>query len=158
MPRHTTSSPTRSAYAVPAAATRTRHGCGARCRRGCSWACLPCARPRRWRRRRDDQEQPETTAWACTPAAGRAAALTLVAAAVCPHPPLLVPAVGAGADVELEELRRRCADAVATVTSADPDVVYVVGLDGPVRATSLAPWGVDVAVDVPEPLPLSVLA
>ena len=81
----------------------------------------------------------------------------LVAAAVCPHPPLLVPTVAAGAASELAALRDRCTDALATVTAASPTVIYVVGIDSSPRATSFAPWGAPVDVDVPEPLPLSLL-
>jgi hypothetical protein len=81
----------------------------------------------------------------------------LVAAAVCPHPPLLIPAAmgaaglagaglagagrrlggrhGAGqpdgghddADAELRELRDCCATAVATLLAAGPDLLAVVG-------------------------------
>lgn len=80
----------------------------------------------------------------------------LTAAAVCPHPPLLVPELAAGAAAELDDLRAACAAAVDTL--APYDVLYVVGADIGVRATSFAPWGVGVPVDVPEPLPLAVLA
>jgi hypothetical protein len=78
----------------------------------------------------------------------------LVAAAICPHPPLLVPELAAGAAGEMDDVRRGCADAVAAVWSARPDVVFVVGVDAGLRAQSFAPWGAPVAVDVPEPLPL----
>ncbi|MDQ1747727.1 MAG: hypothetical protein QOD07_1990 [Frankiaceae bacterium] len=79
----------------------------------------------------------------------------LTAAAVCPHPPLLVPELASGAAAELDDLRAACVAAVAAL--APYDVLYVVGADIGVHATSFAPWGVDVRVDVPEPLPLSVL-
>lgn len=79
----------------------------------------------------------------------------LTAAAVCPHPPLLVPELAAGAAAELDGLRAAC---LAAVDALPPDaVLYVVGADGRPHATSFAPWGVDVGVDVPEPLPLAVL-
>lgn len=81
----------------------------------------------------------------------------LVAAAVLPHPPLLVPELAAGAAAELDELRAACARAVAAVASSAPDVTYLVGVDSLPHARSFAPWGADVAVDVPEPLPLSLL-
>jgi hypothetical protein len=54
----------------------------------------------------------------------------LVAAALCPHPPVLVPEVAGGAAPELDELRAACDDAVRALTTADPDVVVVVG-NGP---------------------------
>ena len=51
----------------------------------------------------------------------------LVAAAVCPHPPLLVPGVGAGASGELDDLRTACDAAVAALLATDPSLVVVVG-------------------------------
>ncbi|MDI3386390.1 class III extradiol dioxygenase subunit B-like domain-containing protein [Streptomyces sp. B-S-A8] len=51
----------------------------------------------------------------------------LVAAAVCPCPPLLVPEVAAGAAGELAEARAACADAVAVLAAARPDRLIVVG-------------------------------
>jgi hypothetical protein len=85
----------------------------------------------------------------------------LVAAAVLPHPPLLVPELARGADLELDDLRARCRAAVDSVLAAPPDVTFVVGADIGLRATTFAPWGLShdepVPVDVPEPLPLSVL-
>lgn len=83
--------------------------------------------------------------------------MVLVAAAACPCPPLLVPALASGAAAELDELRACCAAAVAALDDARPDVLYVVAADGGPRARSLAPWGVAVAVDVPEPVPLGLL-
>jgi hypothetical protein len=83
--------------------------------------------------------------------------VTLVAAAVCPHPPLLVPELAAGAAAEMDDIRRRCHVAIDRLTGASPDLLAVVGTDDRPRATSFAPWGVDVSVDVPEPLPLSLL-
>ena len=81
----------------------------------------------------------------------------LVAAAVLPHPPILVPAVAAGAAAELDELRDACRRAVKAVAASSPDVTYLVGVDSAPHATSFAPWGVDEPVDVPEPLPLPLL-
>ncbi|MFD5034653.1 class III extradiol dioxygenase subunit B-like domain-containing protein [Streptomyces sp. NPDC058405] len=51
----------------------------------------------------------------------------LVAAAVCPCPPLLVPAVAAGAAPELDALRAACADALGVLSAARPDRLIVVG-------------------------------
>lgn len=81
----------------------------------------------------------------------------LVAAAVCPHPPLLVPPLATGAAAELDALRRRCETAVGRLWAAGPDAVFLIGLDSGHHATSLGPWGVEVGIDVPEPLPLSLL-
>ncbi|SER96443.1 hypothetical protein SAMN04487983_102639 [Streptomyces sp. yr375] len=51
----------------------------------------------------------------------------LVAAAVCPCPPLLVPEVAAGAAPELDAARTACSDALAVLTAARPDRLVVVG-------------------------------
>ncbi|MEU4255984.1 MULTISPECIES: class III extradiol dioxygenase subunit B-like domain-containing protein [Streptomyces] len=53
----------------------------------------------------------------------------LVAAAVCPCPPLLVPAVAAGAAPELDRARTACLDAVGVLAAARPDRLVVVGPD-----------------------------
>ncbi|MFG2918634.1 class III extradiol dioxygenase subunit B-like domain-containing protein [Kitasatospora sp. NPDC048298] len=55
----------------------------------------------------------------------------LVAAAVCPCPPLLVPEVAAGAAPELDGLRAACDEALAALVEAAPQLVVVVGT-GPV--------------------------
>jgi hypothetical protein len=90
----------------------------------------------------------------------------LVAAAVCPHPPLLIPAaMGAAglADAELRELRACCADAVAGLLAAGPELLVVVGgaADSAVYAGhvagSLRPFGVPATVGSGRPvLPLSL--
>ncbi|MBC9728501.1 class III extradiol dioxygenase subunit B-like domain-containing protein [Streptomyces sp. TRM68367] len=51
----------------------------------------------------------------------------LVAAAVCPCPPLLVPAVAAGAAPELDTARAACTDALRVLTAARPGRLVVVG-------------------------------
>lgn len=51
----------------------------------------------------------------------------LVSAAVCPCPPLLVPAVAAGAAPELDAARDACADAVGVLAASRPDRLVVVG-------------------------------
>src|SRR4051812_9044674 len=88
----------------------------------------------------------------------------LVAATVCPHPPVLVPAVAAGAAPDLDALRTTCFDAVRRLTSQDADVV-VVGAgrtpgawDG-AAGGSLRGFGVDVAFGGPDrvlPLALTI--
>ena len=60
----------------------------------------------------------------------------LVAAAVCPHPPLLVPGVGAGASGELDGLRVACDAAVLDLLAPDPTLVVVVG-----GAPAVGPYG-----------------
>jgi hypothetical protein len=54
----------------------------------------------------------------------------LVAAAVCPCPPLLVPEVAAGAAPELDALRDACTDAVGLLAASRPDRLAVVGAAG----------------------------
>ncbi|MEU1166654.1 class III extradiol dioxygenase subunit B-like domain-containing protein [Streptomyces sp. NPDC005921] len=51
----------------------------------------------------------------------------LVAAAVCPSPPLLVPEVAAGAAPELDGARAACTDALGVLAAARPDLLVVVG-------------------------------
>ncbi|MFE1840642.1 class III extradiol dioxygenase subunit B-like domain-containing protein [Streptomyces sviceus] len=51
----------------------------------------------------------------------------LVAAAVCPCPPLLVPEVAAGAAPELDGARAACTDALGVLAAARPDLLVVVG-------------------------------
>ncbi|WP_309096014.1 class III extradiol dioxygenase subunit B-like domain-containing protein [Streptomyces sp.] len=56
----------------------------------------------------------------------------LVAAAVCPCPPLLVPEVAAGAAPELDAARAACTDALGVLAAARPDRLVVVGpVDAP---------------------------
>ncbi|MFF3754474.1 class III extradiol dioxygenase subunit B-like domain-containing protein [Streptomyces sp. NPDC002018] len=54
----------------------------------------------------------------------------LVAAAVCPCPPLLVPAVAAAAAPELDAVRAACTDALGVLAAARPDELVVVGPAG----------------------------
>ncbi|MFE9888670.1 class III extradiol dioxygenase subunit B-like domain-containing protein [Streptomyces scopuliridis] len=51
----------------------------------------------------------------------------LVAAAVCPSPPLLVPGVAAGAAPELDAVRAACSDALGVLAAARPERLVVVG-------------------------------
>ncbi|MGW7524616.1 class III extradiol dioxygenase subunit B-like domain-containing protein [Streptomyces sp. NPDC054783] len=51
----------------------------------------------------------------------------LVAAAVCPCPPVLVPEVAAGAAPELDAARSACSDALGVLAAARPDLLVVVG-------------------------------
>ncbi|MGH8869638.1 MAG: hypothetical protein ACRDYU_16800 [Actinomycetes bacterium] len=91
----------------------------------------------------------------------------LLAAALCPSPPLLVPEVAAGAATELDGMRTACDAAVGQMLDVGVGRVTVVG-PGP-RATfesgaagSLGPYGVDVRVALgpdaggPAALPLSL--
>ncbi|MFD3543911.1 hypothetical protein ACFWUQ_31020 [Streptomyces sp. NPDC058662] len=58
----------------------------------------------------------------------------LVAAAVCPAPPLLVPEVAAGAAAELGDARTACSDALAVLAASRPDLLVVVGPTDPDHA------------------------
>ncbi|KJY28672.1 class III extradiol dioxygenase subunit B-like domain-containing protein [Streptomyces katrae] len=94
----------------------------------------------------------------------------LVAAAVCPAPPLLVPEVAAGAAAELDEARTACSDALAVLAASRPDVLVVVGSadaehQGPYPQGSRGGfhgYGVDAEVRLgegeegPRPLPASL--
>lgn len=51
----------------------------------------------------------------------------LVAAAVCPCPPLLVPEVAAGAAPELDAARAACTDALGVLAASRPERLLVVG-------------------------------
>ncbi|WP_189938315.1 class III extradiol dioxygenase subunit B-like domain-containing protein [Streptomyces sulfonofaciens] len=85
----------------------------------------------------------------------------LVAAAVCPCPPLLVPEVAAGAAPELDAARDACAEAVAVLAASRPDRLVVVG---PVAGADRTPFptgtpgsfqgfGVDLGVRLGAPEP-----
>ena len=91
----------------------------------------------------------------------------LVAAAVCPCPPLLVPEVASGAAAELDGLRAACDSALRAVLAAGPDLLWVVGPDAEHGTFedggtgSFAPYGVDLTVTLgrgapAEPLPSSL--
>lgn len=93
----------------------------------------------------------------------------LVAAAVCPHPPALVPEVASSAAADLDDLRSRCFAAIDAVAVAVPDLLVIVGTAESTRhfaagaGGSLAAYGVDIAVAVPgadvrapDELPLSL--
>ena len=64
--------------------------------------------------------------------------MPVVSAAVCPHPPLLVPEVASGAAAELDDLRTACLTAIDGLSNATS--VLVVGT-GPVRTTFPAAAG-----------------
>ncbi|CAM5535484.1 hypothetical protein GCM10010329_28760 [Streptomyces spiroverticillatus] len=97
----------------------------------------------------------------------------LVAAAVCPCPPLLVPEVASGAAPELDAARDACADALGVLAASRPDLLVVIGPAGQDRRGphpqgargSFSGFGVDLEVrlgaDTPEgvaarPLPDSL--
>jgi hypothetical protein len=78
-----------------------------------------------------------------------------VAAAVLPHPPLLVPELAGAAAPELTPLRAACQEALATVVAAAADLTIIIG-DGPVWGVpapaapgSFHPYGAEVSVVLP---------
>jgi len=89
----------------------------------------------------------------------------LIAAAVCPHPPLLIPEVtgASGPDAgELGHLRAACRDAVAVLLGAAPGLLVVTGgaphtTEYPADAGgSLTSFGVPFTVGAGSALPLSL--
>ncbi|WP_338673333.1 class III extradiol dioxygenase subunit B-like domain-containing protein [Streptomyces sp. SCSIO 30461] len=78
----------------------------------------------------------------------------LVAAAVCPCPPLLVPDVAAGAAPELDTARAACGRALEELAAVRPDRLVVIGPAGPGEAGtypqgtpgSFGGYGVDTGV------------
>ncbi|WP_030175829.1 hypothetical protein [Spirillospora albida] len=73
----------------------------------------------------------------------------LISAAVCPHPPILVPELAGGAAPELDELRAACDEAVGRLLSVPADLLIVVGAAEQTRAygrgayATLRPYGLD---------------
>jgi hypothetical protein len=89
----------------------------------------------------------------------------LIAAAVCPHPPLLVPEVTGTADPgdrELRRLRAACREAVAVLLGEAPGLLVVVGGAGqtaeypPGPGGSLRDFGVPFTLGADPVLPLSL--
>ena len=76
----------------------------------------------------------------------------LVAAAVCPHPPLLVPQVAQRAAAELDPLRQACSAAVGALLGQHPDLLVLVGAGTATRRHPAGTQGTlrrfGVAVDV----------
>ncbi|MFC7545490.1 class III extradiol dioxygenase subunit B-like domain-containing protein [Plantactinospora sp. GCM10030261] len=80
--------------------------------------------------------------------------MPLVAAAVCPHPPLIVPEVAGDAAPELNGLRGACDDALVALLAAGPDEIILVG-GGPETtgfgagaSGTLWPYGVPLAISL----------
>lgn len=67
--------------------------------------------------------------------------MTLRAVAVVPHPPVLIPAVAAGAAAELEALRQACDEAVGAVVAAAPDLILIIGGGPETVAAGAGDWG-----------------
>ncbi|MEU6746013.1 hypothetical protein ABZ914_07305 [Spirillospora sp. NPDC046719] len=73
----------------------------------------------------------------------------LISAAVCPHPPILVPDLAAGAAPELDDVRAACDEAVTRLGAQDADALIVVGGAQATRAygagayATLRPYGLE---------------
>lgn len=87
----------------------------------------------------------------------------------CPSPPLLIPAVAAGAAAELDDLRAACATVIGRLLDTAPDEIVVVGTGPgtgwfrPGATGGLAGYGVPVTATLPgadpaggPPLPLAL--
>jgi hypothetical protein len=76
------------------------------------------------------------------------------AVAFCPHPPLLLPGIATGIEIETQSLRSACKTAIDRLIDASPSQLLVIGADGPlVDSHSFAPGLI--AADRP-PMPLSL--
>ncbi len=68
----------------------------------------------------------------------------IIAAAICPHPPLIVPTVAGAAAFETDDLRAACDLAVARLLAASPRQVVIIGADGePLGLRGYAPGAPD---------------
>lgn len=79
---------------------------------------------------------------------------TIAAVAFCPHPPLLVPEIAAGAATETESLRSACDEAVRRLVAAGPSQIVILGAHGP--AAGLRGFAPDLAELPDDQLPLSL--
>ncbi|MEH0936748.1 class III extradiol dioxygenase subunit B-like domain-containing protein [Micromonospora psammae] len=76
----------------------------------------------------------------------------LVAAAVCPHPPMIVPELAGAAAPELDDLRTAADAAVTRLLDTRPDCLVVLGGGAatswliPPATGSFRPWGLDLTV------------
>jgi hypothetical protein len=87
--------------------------------------------------------------------------MPVVSAAVCPHPPLLVPEVASGAASDLDDLRAVCLAAIDKLSTADRLVVVgtgpTAGRYGADASGSFTPYGAALQVGSGTPtLPLSL--
>ena len=74
----------------------------------------------------------------------------LIAAAVCPHPPLLVPELAGGLAPDLDPLRAACDVAIDRLYAAEPEALLILGAtDSPSLASagSFHEFGLDLRVD-----------
>lgn len=69
--------------------------------------------------------------------------MAVVSVAVCPHPPLLVPEVAAGAAHELDDLRRACDAAIHRMLERCDEVRLLVSSAGLPSAVEIGRWLLD---------------
>jgi hypothetical protein len=102
---------------------------------------------------------------ACPPSSPDSVPAVLVAAAVCPHPPLLVPRVAGQITGDLDACRAACAQVIDDLLAARPDLLVVLGGGPQTREHqagsrgSLDPYGVEMTLgegEGPRSLPLSL--
>ncbi|MEU5525950.1 hypothetical protein ABZ744_03315 [Micromonospora chersina] len=67
--------------------------------------------------------------------------MPLVAAAVCPHPPLIVPELAGAAAPELDDLRAAADAAVARLLAADPEAILLLGAGPETEQFGTADYG-----------------
>lgn len=82
----------------------------------------------------------------------------IISAAICPHPPLLVPTVAAGAAFETDNLRVACDLAISRLLARAPEQVVIVGAETPAVVGGLHAYAPG-AADLPDydlPLPLVI--
>lgn len=82
----------------------------------------------------------------------------IISAAICPHPPLLVPTVAAGAAFETDNLRAACDLAISRLLARAPEQIVIVGADSPAAIGGLRSFAPG-APDLPDydlPLPFVI--
>lgn len=82
----------------------------------------------------------------------------IISAAICPHPPLIVPTIAAGAAFETDDLRAACDLAVSRLLARAPEQIVIVGAQSPTVVGGLRGYAPG-ARDLPDyelPLPLVI--
>jgi hypothetical protein len=81
---------------------------------------------------------------------------TISAVAWCPHPPLLVPEIAAGAAAETLALRAACDEAINRLLSGPAAQLLIIGADSPTRGLRGFAPGVDLPADADLPPSLAI--
>lgn len=82
----------------------------------------------------------------------------IISAAICPHPPLLVPTVAAGAAFETDDLRAACDLSISRLLARAPEQIVIVGAESPAAVGGLRGFAPG-APDLPDydlPLPFVI--